>query len=64
LTDEEIDQLEKEDIVLACGPCRKKKISSVFKRGVSVSESESEINKMSLDEIIETQNELKDNVKN
>jgi hypothetical protein len=35
----------------------------VFKRGVSVSESKSEIKNMFLDEIIETQNELTENVK-
>jgi hypothetical protein len=63
LADEEIDKIEKGDIVFACEPCRKKKITRVFKRGVSVSESESEMKNMSLDEIIETQNELKENVK-
>jgi hypothetical protein len=57
LTDKEIDQIEKGDIVFDCEPCGKKKITRIFKRGVSVSESE--IKNVSLNEIVETQNELK-----
>jgi hypothetical protein len=60
LTVKEIEQIEKDDIVFACEPCRKKKVTNI-KRSDSVSETE--LKKMSLDEMIETRNELKENVK-
>jgi hypothetical protein len=63
LTDKEIDQIENGAIVFACEPCRMRKITRVFKRGDSVNQRESEIKNMSLDKIIETQKELKENVK-
>jgi hypothetical protein len=61
LADKEIDQIKNEDIVFACEPCRKNK--NYWLWDVLVSELESEIKNMSLDEIIENPKELKENVK-
>jgi hypothetical protein len=63
LSSEECDAIEKKRLAFICPPCTRKRSSIVFARRDSVSESEENVNKMSMEGLIETQNELKDNVK-
>jgi len=63
VTIEECDLIEKNRLLYVCPICKKKRTSLVFPRRDSVSEVEDMPNNMSLEKMIEAQNELKDDVK-
>jgi hypothetical protein len=63
LTPQECDAIEKKRLVFICPACMKKRTSIIFPRTESVSEADENLNKMSMETLIETQNELKENVK-
>jgi hypothetical protein len=63
LTPQECDAIEKKRLVFICPVCMRKRSSIIFPRRDSISETEESLNKMSLESLIGTQNELKENVK-
>jgi hypothetical protein len=64
LSSEECDTIEKGRLVYQCPICKKKRVSQVFLRTDSVSDFDDTANNMSLEKVIEAQNELKEEVRN
>jgi hypothetical protein len=64
LSPEECDSIEKGRLVYQCPICKKKRVSQVFPRRDSVSDFDDTANNMSLEKVVEAQNELKEEVRN